>query len=901
MMRFGKFMKGLSIRQGVIFVSIIVVTIAILTIGSVVFVNWISSTRKMAERFAVHANKDAIEAIDTFLDEPLHINIVTGRIIEEGLVDFSDAAQRDRFLTGVLLTHIADITSYTVGLETGEFYGARRNADGEVEILANNQDTGWSNVYYSMATDGTASQEILNAGPFDPRTRDWYIAAKAAGKQVFSPIFKHFMLDDLTLSAAYPIYAGNGRLIGVLGTHLVLGNINRYLEEIISGSGGTAAILEADTGLVVANSLGLSNFSKGTDGLLARLLVYELENDVINGAFKGENHGLNEANLIDGDGEKHYASKASYEKDGLRWEVIVSVPQSLFTANVIGTMKITMLLAAVILAMSMLLHGFLTQRLTRPLQKLITAADRFSEGDTTSRAEIVKDDELGKLGHAFNRMSETISSLLTNLEGAVRQRTDQLNRTNEELEGSREWLQTLLDSTAEAIYGIDTKGQCTFCNHSFLRIMGYERQEQLLGRNMHFQIHHTSKDGIHAPVEECEIFRAFIEGKGIHSDNEIFWKADGTPIEVEYRSYPIKKAGQVIGAVVTFTDNSDRKRNEERIKYLSSHDSLTGLLNRGSFESGMKELDVPDQLPLAIIFGDVNGLKLTNDVFGHASGDVLIRKAGEALQRAVGKKGIVCRVGGDEFATLIPRTSQEDVAGIISAIRADLVKERELSIKFSMALGYDIKYSTRQRIENTIENAENMMYQDKTLNRRAVNSEMVSTIMSSLHMKSPKERQHSINVSAYCHDIGNKLGMNATGVKKLREAGYFHDIGKVVLDVKVLNKDGPFTEDDKIEMQQHPVVGFKILNIFDDTLDLAEAIYCHHERWDGSGYPKGLKGNEIPISARVIAVAEYYDALTNSMVADAIGIEEAKDRLQLQAGSKLDPDIVMAFISTFRQ
>ena len=196
MMRFGKFVKGLSIRQGVIFVSIIVVTIAILTIGSVVFVNWISSTRKMAERFAVHANKDAIEAIDTFLDEPLHINIVTGRIIEEGMVDFSDAAQRDRFLTGVLLTHIADITSYTVGLETGEFYGARRNADGEVEILANNQDTGWRNVYYSMATDGTASQEILNAGPFDPRTRDWYIAAKATGKQV---------LTKVELPLAYPI------------------------------------------------------------------------------------------------------------------------------------------------------------------------------------------------------------------------------------------------------------------------------------------------------------------------------------------------------------------------------------------------------------------------------------------------------------------------------------------------------------------------------------------------------------------------------------------------------------------------------------------------------------------------------------------------------------------------
>ncbi len=900
MVRFGKVTKGLSIRQGVILVSIIVLTIAILTIGSVVFANWISSARMMAERFALGANKDAIKAIDAFLDEPLHINIVTGRIIDEGLVDFSDADIRDRFLTGVLLTHITDITSYTVGLETGEIYGARRKADGEIEVLTNNEGTGWCNVYYSMATDGTADEPTLNAGPFDPRTRDWYIAAKSAGKQVFSPIFKHFLLDDLTLSAAYPIYAGDGSLRGVLGTHLILGNINRYLEEIVAGSGGTAAIVEADTGLVVANSLGLSNFSKNADGLLARIPVSELKSDVIDGALSDEVHRLNEAYLIEGGGQEHYASRSSYEKDGLRWEVIVSVPQSLFTGQVTDSMKIAVLLAAVVLSMSMLLHGFLTQRLTRPLQRLISAADMLSAGDLSARAEIVKDDELGKLGHAFNRMSDTIGSLLSNLEGAVNIRTDQLNRTNEELEASREQLQTLLDSTAEAIYGIDTKGECTFCNQSFLRIMGYESQEQLLGRNMHFQIHHTSKEGIHMPVEECDIFRAFTEGRGFHSDNEVFWRADGTAIEVEYRSYPIKKAGKVTGAVVTFTDNSDRKRDEERIRYLSSHDPLTGLLNRASFEGRMRQLDVPDQLPLAVIFGDVNGLKLTNDVFGHASGDVLIRKAGAALERAIGKKGSVCRVGGDEFAALLPRTSHEEVAGIIGEIRASLLKERELSIKFSMALGYDIKEFSRQRIENAIENAENMMYQDKTLNRRAVNSEMVSTIMSSLHMKSPKERQHSMNVSAYCHDIGNELGLNQTGIKKLREAGYFHDIGKVVLDEKVLNKEGPFTEDDKLEMQQHPVVGFKILNIFDDTLDLAEAVYSHHERWDGSGYPKGLKGNEIPISSRIIAVAEYYDALTNTMVADAVSSKEASVRLDAQAGSKLDPEIVRAFIRTLR-
>lgn len=895
-----KVTKGLSIRQGVIFVSIAVFTVAVLTIGSVVFANWMASSMKMAEWLALEANKDAIKAIDTFLDEPLHINVVTGRMIEEGLVDFSDQTERDRFTTGVLLTHIAEITSFTVGFETGELYGARRNEDGGIEVLVCNEETGWNSVYYSWSREGTKSDEVLNTGPFDPRARDWYLCAKAAGRQVFSPIYKHLLLDDLTLSAAYPIYSEDGELEGVLGTHLVIGSISRHLQEIMASNEVTSAIVETGTGFVVANSLGLSSYEMGADGQIHRLHVQELGNKVIEDAFTAKAVTRGQARLLESDGKKYYASTTSYEKDGLLWEVVVSVPQSLFISQATGSMNVALVMAAGFLVLYMLLHGFLAQRLTHPLQKLITAADRFSSGDLSFRAEIAKDDELGKLGGSLNRMADTIKSLLADLEGAVMQRTEQLNRTNEDLEASRERLQTLLDSTAEAIYGIDTKGECTFCNRSFLRIMGYERQEQLLGRNMHYQIHHTGKDGARAPVEECEIFRAFIEGRGVHSDSEIFWKADGTPIEVEYRSYPIKKAEQVVGAVVTFTDNSEKRRNEERIRYLSSHDSLTGLLNRASFEGLMKDLDTQEQFPLAVIFGDVNGLKLTNDVFGHASGDVLIRKAGEALERAVGSRGKVCRVGGDEFAAVVPRTSEEDIERIIKDVRADIIKERELCIKLSMALGYYIKESPKQRIESVIESAENMMYKDKTLNRRVVNSEMISTIMSSLHMRSPKERQHSINVSAYCHDIGNKLGMDATIIKKLREAGYIHDIGKVALDAEVLNKDGPFTEDDKIEMQQHPVVGFKILNIFDDTLDLAEAIYSHHERWDGSGYPKGLKGREIPISSRVIAVAEYYDALTNTMVSDAISSEEAKARLCAQAGSKLDPEIVSAFISTIR-
>lgn len=162
-----------------------------------------------------------------------------------------------------------------------------------------------------------------------------------------------------------------------------------------------------------------------------------------------------------------------------------------------------------------------------------------------------------------------ITVLMTGVWNALerRERIVELEKTNAELKENKEKLQLILDSTADAIYGIDKNGRCTFCNPSGIKMLGYRHQNELIGNSMHLQIHHSYKDGTPMPAEKCKIYKTLITGECFHVDDEVFWRADGSCFDVEYFSYPQYKDGEVIGAVVTFRDISERKQAEERKWY----------------------------------------------------------------------------------------------------------------------------------------------------------------------------------------------------------------------------------------------------------------------------------------------------------------------------------------------
>ncbi|MDD4079994.1 MAG: diguanylate cyclase [Eubacteriales bacterium] len=498
----------------------------------------------------------------------------------------------------------------------------------------------------------------------------------------------------------------------------------------------------------------------------------------------------------------------------------------------------------------------------------------------------------------FNILGASLSQLLM-ISYYEKTREDvwhELNGTILLMDESRNDLRLILDSSAEAIYGIDKEGNCTFCNRSCLEMLGYSNEKELLGKNMHRQIHHSRDDGSPYPEEDCRIFKAFSLGESAHTEDEVFWRRDGTSFAVEYSSFPKIKNGDIVGAVITFMDISQRKEREAEINYLSFYDALTGLQNRRCFEENRAAIDTRENLPLSVIAADINWLKMTNDIFGHAAGDELIQKASAIFRQVCRPGDIIARIGGDEFVLLLPRTSREGAMEILSEIKSLVAGVRVAAIRCSISAGVSTKTNPSQSLDDVMLDADNGMYMDKTINRKSENRQMLDTVIGDLHTKYPREKQHSAHTQKLCARLGAALKLPANDVSKLEQAAYLHDIGKIVLDRKIMEKD-VYSREEISRIMQHPLYGYRILSLFDDTLDIAGYIYSHHEKWDGTGYPKGLVGEQIPLISRIIAVCEAYARVAHTQRLPAEERNPAAIHyIREGAGSQFDPQIADALI-----
>ncbi len=821
--------KDISIRTIIIIVFIIAMVVSIGSTGYLVFSGWFSSAKQTTESIAGEIDAHIYDQIDAFLHIPVQIIESNRKIIANGILDLNDEMQRDKFFVSILSSYEGQIYSFSYGTASGEYYGARRNENGVIEIMKNDAETSGNSWYYSVNEDLTAGALTVQAGKFDPRTRAWYQAAVSADAPVFSPVYKHFVMDDLTLSYACPIDNENAILQGVLGVHMLLSDIGAYLADTVSPYDGYAVILEKDSDKLIANSMGASDFTVSDNGTLERYDVGKIQNNDIKEAYELYQTNLNPNFYYEGKQQNLYINIKEIQMAGLDWVVISAIPEGYLITPAVQSMRTAAALASLSLLLFFMIYYAFTGRLLKPINNLVQTTVDFSAGDLTKRIVIARNDEIGKISESFNDIADKMQFLVNHLEATVEERTEELQNANATLEENKNQLRLILDSAAEAIYGIDLNEICTFCNMSCLKMLGYSDPSELLGKNMHRLIHYARRDGSFLPVDECEIYKAILKGVGTHSDDEVFRRSDGSPIDVEYYSYPQIKNGEVIGAVVTFTDITLRKQKENEIRYLNCHDTLTGLHNRRCFEENRGQIDTPDHLPLSIIFADINGLKMTNDIFGHAAGDELIKKSSEILKKTCRPNDVLARVGGDEFILLLPKTDSEQAEEILNRIKSGFADARVAAIKCSISLGRDTKTDPDRPLDEIISNAENAMYKDKTLNRKSVNKGIIDTIIETLHARNPAEKQHSAHVGELCRKVGTALHLPETEISKLERAGYLHDIGKITLDDGILAKD-TLTEDEFEKMRQHSVVGYRILNLFDDTLDLAEYVYGHHER-----------------------------------------------------------------------
>ncbi len=219
----------------------------------------------------------------------------------------------------------------------------------------------------------------------------------------------------------------------------------------------------------------------------------------------------------------------------------------------------------------------------------------------------------------------------------------------------------------------------------------------------------------------------------------------------------------------------------------------------------------------------------------------------------------------------------------------------------SLSFGCAIKETAGQSIRAVMREAEENMYHQKFLKGKSCRNAIISTLLATLYEKSMETEGHSKRMEANCHSIGHRLQLSSKEMDELSPLAFLHDIGKVGINPNILKKPALLTPAETEEMRRHPEIGYRIVQATPELTNVAEFILSHHERWDGAGYPRGLRGKEIPLVCRILAVTDAYDAMTNDRsYRSAISREEALLELERNAGTQFDPEIVTAFIETMQ-
>lgn len=386
-------------------------------------------------------------------------------------------------------------------------------------------------------------------------------------------------------------------------------------------------------------------------------------------------------------------------------------------------------------------------------------------------------------------------------------------------------------------------------------------------------------------AEEYEIITASGEARWVLEQGQAIFDHDGCVAALE-------------GLIIDITD---RKRKEDEIQYLNNHDFLTGIYNRRFLELMKVRMDREDFLPLSVIIGDINGVKLVNDALGHAEGDKLITETAKMIQKCTRESDIAARTGGDEFTILLPFTDKETASDRMNLIKEACERYNQNlfneAYSLNISLGFATKEKSDENLDNTIKLAEDFMYKRKLLEHKSSHSVILSSIKATMHEKSHETQQHAERLTYLAKEIGRKLKLTQLQMDELELVAMLHDIGKVGVDDRILNKPGKLTEEEWIEMKKHSEIGYRIAMSSPDLVAVADFILYLHERWDGKGYPQGITEEEIPLLSRIVSVVDAYDAMTeNRPYRKAMSEEDAAAEIRRNAGIQFDPKIVKVFL-----
>jgi diguanylate cyclase (GGDEF)-like protein/PAS domain S-box-containing protein len=469
-------------------------------------------------------------------------------------------------------------------------------------------------------------------------------------------------------------------------------------------------------------------------------------------------------------------------------------------------------------------------------------------------------------------------------------------RMEKALNEESQQLKVTLDSIGDGVVAVDAEGRISMFNGVAGQLFGLNSPDAL---GMKAGDAFERFGGASGTKFAAKMANALERGDtgAVRGDIRLRYE-DGTERLLSGSATPMRNGRETLGFVAVFRDVTEQQQKEAEILYLNYHDLLTGLYNRNFFEEELKRLDTERQLPLSVIMGDANNLKLVNDVFGHREGDELLRAMARLLKESCRSEDIISRWGGDEFTILLPRTDADRAALICRRIQAKCKDFRtaERRVRPSISLGHETKTDMAVDIAHVIKSAEDMMYKNKLLDSRTAHNDFLEMMRGRVGEDDMETERHINRLTELCVRTGRELNLRENDLADLRILALLHDIGKAAIDPDILNKPSTLTGDEWEEIKRHSGLGYRIVRSAPELMLVADYILGHHERWDGGGYPQGLKGEQIPLASRIFAVADAFDVMTQGRpYRTAISPETALMEIFRNAGTQFDPDVVIAF------
>lgn len=452
---------------------------------------------------------------------------------------------------------------------------------------------------------------------------------------------------------------------------------------------------------------------------------------------------------------------------------------------------------------------------------------------------------------------------------------------------------SIIESSKDAFFLLSIEGQILSVNNTTCELFGYTR-DKLVGSNI---ILFDSKNQ-HYIIDQLNR----VKEKSYHRFETTHVRKDGMKIDLDITASIIKSNGTYI--YLFMRDISEKNAQIQQIIHVSTHDSLTNTYNRHYLQSYLNNISY-NEVPFSIVFFDINGIKMVNDSIGYDYSDRLLVEFSKMISSSLRFGDVLARTGASEFMVYLHHSSNDIAKQIIDEV-VEKIKQFNASLthplkQLNVSYGYANSYQSNSVVALQ-HKAQQHLTSNKLADKHSLRNSLLNSIVTILAEKSHETKEHATRLSELSIAMGKKLNMAEHHISELKILAMLHDIGKIGIPENILNKPTSLSEEEWEIMKKHPEIGYRIAIASGELEQVAQYILYHHERWDGQGYPAGLKEEEIPLPSRIISIVDTYDAMTSDRVyrkrlPHHIAIEELKKH----SNSQFDAQLVKIFVEIIEE